>query len=152
MFEVGDRVEFYKTDDETERYIKYMYEIFTIKEVVKSVNGKDEDYAIFEETSEIIPYLKNLRLVGKLNGLALLKEIKKGNIRNCDIKVYKNDKYQFTVKCGEKGILSNPKLHVGMLTSDKYTYEPIRVKEMTISEIEKELGYSIKIIKENKEN
>lgn len=150
MFKAGDKVEFYKADDETRRYFEYVGRIFTIKEVVKQLSG--EDYAIFKEISNIIPYLKNLRLVGGLFGLALLEEIKRGNIKNCDIKVYKNNKYQFTVKCGEKGILSNPRLHVGMLTSDKYTYEPIRAKEMTISEIEKELGYSIKIIKENKEN
>lgn len=147
MFKVGDKVEFYKADNESERYYKYIGRIFTIKKVVKQ--GCDEDYARFEETTDIVPYLKNLRLAGKASGLALLEEIKKENIKNCDIKVYKNNKYQFTVKCGEKGILSNPRLHVGMLTSDKYTYEPIKRKEMTISEIEKELGYSIKIIKEN---
>ena len=84
-----------------------------------------------------------------LNGIALLNKIKDGGTKNCDIKVYKNNKYQFTIQCGEKAILDNPQHHIGMLTSDKYTYEPIDKKEMTISEIEKELGYSIKIIKEN---
>lgn len=87
---------------------------------------------------EIIRYLKGIRL---------LQEIEKGNIKNCDIKVYKKNKYQFTIQCGEKAILDNPNHHIGMLTSDKYTYEPIIKKEMTVSEIEKELGYSIKIVK-----
>ena len=61
---------------------------------------------------------------------------------------FKNNKYQFTIQCGEKAILDNPQHHIGMLTSDKYTYEPVYKKEMTIAEIEKELGYSIKIIKD----
>ena len=84
----------------------------------------------------------------KLDGLSLLEKIKTSEIKNCDIKVYKNDRYQFTIQCGEKSILDNPKHHIGMLTSDKYTYEPICKKEMTISEIEKELGYPIKIVEE----
>lgn len=81
-------------------------------------------------------------------GLYLLQLIKEGLIKNCDIKVYKNNKYKFTIQCGEKAILDNPKHHIGMLTSDKYTYEPIIKKEMTVSEIEKELGYPIKIVKD----
>ena len=34
-----------------------------------------------------------------------------------------------------------------MLLSDKYIYEPEELKEMTIAEIEKELGYPIKVVK-----
>lgn len=89
-----------------------------------------------------------LELVTKMEGIELLEQIKSQYIKNCDIKVYKNNKYQFTIQCGEKAILDNPKHHIGMLTSNKYTYEPVLKKEMTISEIEKELGYSIKIVKE----
>ena len=59
------------------------------------------------------------------------------------------DAYWNNKTYGEKAILDNPNHHIGMLTSDKYTYEPIVRKEMTISEIEKELGYPIKIIKED---
>ncbi len=93
-------------------------------------------------------YLEDIEKIDRYEGLELLNEIKKQEIKNCEIKVYKNNKYQFTIQCGEKAILDNPQHHIGMLTSDKYTYEPIIKKEMTISEIEKELGYSIKIVKD----
>lgn len=56
-------------------------------------------------------------------GSGLINAITEGKVKNCSIQVYKQEKYLFDITCGEKGILSyNEDFHVGMLTSNKYTY------------------------------
>ena len=56
-------------------------------------------------------------------GSGLINAITDGKVKNCSIQVYKQEKYLFDITCGEKGILSsNENFHVGMLTSNKYTY------------------------------
>lgn len=59
-FKVGDKVKFVKMDDENFSYKKYLGKVYTIK-------GFDEEpigeYAYLEETSDIVPFLKNLELV-----------------------------------------------------------------------------------------
>ena len=56
-------------------------------------------------------------------GRELINAITDGIVKNCSIQVYKQEKYLFDITCGEKGILSSNKdFHVGMLTSNKYTY------------------------------
>ena len=138
MFKKGDSVLCVKAPDYFD--IKEG-EIYTVKNV-----DADGWLEIAEVRQVYVPErFKEL----KFNGVELLQEIKKGNFTNCDIKVYKENKYKFTIQSGEKAILDNPNHHIGMLTSDKYAYKPIMKKEMTISEIEKELGYPIKIIKED---
>lgn len=80
------------------------------------------------------------------DGIEILEKIRDGKIKNSKIRVYKNDDYKFTIECGEKGILTNSQFHVGMLTSDKYSFEPIKERKMTLKDIEKELGYPVKIV------
>lgn len=147
-FKVGDKVNFigdvkthYCMGQDLQTDIDKYNNVFTIGYVSK-------DYIEFEENSCWCIDANEIKLYTRFNGIILLEEIKKGKIKNCDIKVYKNNIYQFTIQCGEKAILDNPKHHIGMLTSDKYTYEPVYKKEMTIAEIEEELGYPIKIVKE----
>lgn len=147
-FKVGDKVNFignakehYAFGEDLQTDIDKYNNVFTIGYVSK-------DYIEFEENSCWCIKENEIKLYTSFNGIMLLKEIKNGSIKNCDIEVYKNNIYQFTIQCGEKAILDNPKHHIGMLTSDKYTYKPICKKEMTIAEIEKELGYPIKIVKE----
>lgn len=147
-FKVGDKVNFignaknhYVFGEDLQTDIDKYNNVFTIGYVSK-------DYIEFEENSCWCIKENEIKLYTSFNGIMLLKEIKNGSIKNCDIEVYKNNIYQFTIQCGEKAILDNPKHHIGMLTSDKYTYKPICKKEMTIAEIEKELGYPIKIVKE----
>lgn len=147
-FKVGDKVNFigdvkthYCMGQDLQTDIDKYNNVFTIGYVSK-------DYIEFEENSCWCINANEIKLYTRFNGIILLEEIKKGKIKNCDIKVYKNNIYQFTIQCGEKAILDNPKHHIGMLTSDKYTYEPVYKKEMTIAEIEEELGYPIKIVKE----
>ena len=139
-FEVGDEVIMLKDD-----YFEKGEKVTIIKvdnddnnQPYLATNTKSDEYWIHRDSIKLID----------INGIKLLQLIKKGEVKNCDIKVYKENKYKFTIQCGEKAILDNPNFHVGMLTSDKYTYEPVIKKEMTISEIEKQLGYSIKIVKE----
>ena len=146
-FKVGDKVHFignakkhYVFGEDLQTDIDKYNNVFTIGYVSK-------DYIEFEEISCWSIKANEIKLYTRFNGIILLEEIKKDNIKNCDIEVYKNNIYQFTIQCGEKAILDNPKHHIGMLTSDKYTYEPVHKKEMTIAEIEKELGYQIKIVK-----
>lgn len=155
-FKVGDRVK-------VVRLLKYSHNYDTVKigmlgtvlennsrpwvEFDEDING-NKTYNGSEKKRTMCMWEDEIELYTGLNGIMLLKEIKKGNIKNCDIKVYKNNIHQFTIQCGEKAILDNPKYHIGMLTSDKYTYEPVHKKEMTIAEIEEELGYPIKIVKE----
>lgn len=147
-FKVGDKVNFignaknhYVFGEDLQTDIDKYNNVFTIGYVSKN-------YIEFEENSCWCIKENEIKLYTSFNGIMLLKEIKNGSIKNCDIEVYKNNIYQFTIQCGEKAILDNPKHHIGMLTSDKYTYKPICKKEMTIAEIEKELGYPIKIVKE----
>lgn len=147
-FKVGDKVNFignakehHVFGEDLQTDIDKYNNVFTIGYIAK-------DYIEFEENSCWCIKANEIKLYTRFNGIILLEEIKKGNIKNCDIEVYKNNIYQFTIQCGEKAILDNPKHHIGMLTSDKYTYEPVYKKEMTIAEIEKELGYQIKIVKE----
>lgn len=147
-FKVGDKVNFignaknhYVFGEDLQTDIDKYNNVFTIGYVSKN-------YIEFEENSCWCIKENEIKLYTSFNGIMLLKEIKNGSIKNCDIEVYKNNIYQFTIQCGEKAILDNPKHHIGMLTSDKYTYKPIYKKEMTIAEIEKELGYPIKIVKE----
>lgn len=148
-FKVGDKVNFignakehYVFGEDLQTDIDKYNNVFTIGRYVS------KDYIEFEENSCWCIKENEIKLYTSFNGIMLLKEIKNGSIKNCDIEVYKNNIYQFTIQCGEKAILDNPKHHIGMLTSDKYTYKPICKKEMTIAEIEKELGYPIKIVKE----
>lgn len=148
-FKVGDKVNFignakehYVFGEDLQTDIDKYNNVFTIGRYVS------KDYIEFEENSCWCIKENEIKLYTSFNGIMLLKEIKNGSIKNCDIEVYKNNIYQFTIQCGEKAILDNPKHHIGMLTSDKYTYKPIYKKEMTIAEIEKELGYPIKIVKE----
>lgn len=147
-FKVGDKVNFignakehYVFGEDLQTDIDKYNNVFTIGYVSKN-------YIEFEENSCWCIKENEIKLYTSFNGIMLLKEIKNGSIKNCDIEVYKNNIYQFTIQCREKAILDNPKHHIGMLTSDKYTYKPICKKEMTIAEIEKELGYPIKIVKE----
>ena len=137
MFKKGDSVLCVKAPDYFD--IKEG-EIYTVKRV--DVNGWLE----IAEVRQLYTPERFKKL--EFNGVELLQEIKKGNFLNCDIKVCKENKYKFTIQSGEKAILDNPNHHIGMLTSNKYTYEPIVRKEMTIAEIEEELGYPI-IIKGN---
>lgn len=148
-FRVGDKVRFigeakrhYSVNEDLQKDIKKYNNVFTLNRVENS-------YVEFKENTYWCIAKDEIELCTVLNGISLLKDIKDRKIRNCDINVYKNNRYVFTIQCGEKAILDNPQHHIGMLTSDKYTYEPVYKKEMTISEIEKELGYSIKIVKEN---
>lgn len=153
-FKVGDKVRFvgdYGDHNSCNNNGKSLKEIvaknknyFTISHIDQLsgyLNIEEDYYWCFKEDE--------LTLSNKLNGIKLLEEIKQGHIKNCNINVYKNKQLKFIVQCGEKTLLDNPEHHVGMLLSDKYTYEPIEVKEMTIAEIEKELGYPIKVVKED---
>lgn len=147
-FKIGDKVRFIGNPKnhqvsgyDLQAEIKEYNNLFTIAYVSNNYVEFDENRRWCIKMHEIELYL--------LRGIELLKKVKDGKIKNCDIKVYKNNKYQFIIQCGEKAILDNPQHHIGMLTSDKYTYEPVLKKEMTISEIEKELGYQIKIVKED---
>ena len=155
-FKVGDRVKVIRLREgyHNEDTVKFGMTGTVLEEATRPWVEFDEDingYNTYNGSSRertMCMYEDEIELYTGSNGIMLLKEIKNGRIKNCDIEVYKNDIYQFTIQCGEKAILDNPKHHIGMLTSNKYTYKPIYKKEMTISEIEKELGYSIKIIKE----
>lgn len=147
-FKIGDKVRFIGDPKnhsargyDLQTDIKKYNNLFTIAYV-------SNNYVEFNENRAWCIEMYEIELC-PLSGIELLKEVKDGKIKNCDIKVYKNNKYQFIIQCGEKAILDNPQHHIGMLTSDKYTYEPVLKKEMTISEIEKELEYQIKIVKED---
>lgn len=61
-FKVGDKVRLVKTDDEIEAYKNYIGKTFTIKGIRKE---DGEYFADLAETYDIIPYLKNLKLVNK---------------------------------------------------------------------------------------
>ena len=153
-FKVGDKVRFIGNYED---HIYPNHDGRSLKEIVaknkncftvKYVNCLS-DYLTVEEDTYWCFQENELILANKLNGIELLEEIKKGHIKNCNINVYKNKQFKFTLQCGEKTLLYNPDHHIGMLLSDKYIYEPEEVKEMTIAEIEKELGYPIKVIKED---
>ena len=156
-FKIGDRVKFignYKehlskcggTGLTLKELVEKYNNVFKISSCITSLCSKS--FYTVEEDDFWCFNPDELVLASGISGITLLQDIKEGKVKNCDVKVYKNNKYQFTIQVGEKAILDNPKHHIGMLTSDKYTYEPVYKKEMTIAEIEKELGYSIKIIKD----
>lgn len=59
-----------------------------------------------------------------------------------------NSNYDITKVCHEKNISKNFGYHVKNSRPEHWTWERDEKKEMTISEIEKELGYEIKVVKE----
>lgn len=146
-YKVGDRVRVIKCTTMGE-HCPNLKKIGTIVKIISGDKNNRTRYSLDIDSEELFLDTE-LELVNIFNGVELLERIKSKAIKDCDIEVYKNKKYQFTIQCREKAILDNPQHHIGMLTSDKYEYKPIIKKEMTISEIEKELGYSIKIVKEN---
>ena len=108
-FKVGDKVNFignakehYAFGEDLQTDIDKYNNVFTIGYVSK-------DYIEFEENSCWCIKENEIKLYTSFNGIMLLKEIKNGSIKNCDIEVYKNNIYQFTIQCGEKAILDNPK-------------------------------------------
>ena len=146
-YKIGDRVRVIKCTTMGER-CPNLKKIGTIVRIITGDKNIRTRYSLDIDKEELF-FDTELGSVSTFNGVELLERIKSKTIKNCNIEVYKNNKYQFTIQCGEKAILDNPQHHIGMLTSDKYEYKPIIKKEMTISEIEKALGYSIKIVKEN---
>ena len=59
-FKVGDRVKLIKMKGEGPWYKKYLGNIYTIKNFETDNYGR---FAIFKETSDVMPYVKNLELV-----------------------------------------------------------------------------------------
>lgn len=147
-FKVGDKVNFIGNAKKHQLFGEDLQADIDKYNNVFTIGYVSDGYVEFKENCGWCIEKNEIKLYTRFNGIMLLEKIKNRSIKNSDIKVYKNNIYQFTIQCGEKAILDNPKHHIGMLTSDKYTYEPVYKKEMTIAEIEKELGYPIKIVKE----
>ena len=59
-FKVGDRVKLVKMKGEGPWYKKYLGNVYTIKNFETDNYGR---FAIFKETSDVMPYVKNLKLV-----------------------------------------------------------------------------------------
>lgn len=59
-FKIGDRVKLVKMEDEGPWYKKYLGDFYTIKNFETDNRGR---FAILAETSDIMPYVKNLELV-----------------------------------------------------------------------------------------
>lgn len=59
-FKVGDKVKLVRINSEGLWYKKYLGNVYTIKDFETDNYGR---FAIFKETSDVIPYVKNLELV-----------------------------------------------------------------------------------------
>lgn len=165
-FKVGDKVELYKIDGENvELYGKHVGEVGKI-EFINTNSG----YACveFENGKTLRPYFKNIRLVEKI--------IKKSDLRNGDIVTYRNGDKRIVDK-KKSGIVYiddfemlsfnfssfNDDLMYLKDVDNEYdivkVYRPSteetfrtertkQIKEMTLKEVCKELGYEVKIVKE----
>lgn len=138
IFKIGDKVK-YIGKNSPSLYINTVGtytvsvsvpEFLQLREINKFHAYKQQDFRLVEE---------------KINGSELIQKLFESKIENCEIKVYKSNKYLFNLKVQNSHILDNPNFHIGMLTSKKYTYEIENIKEMTQEEIEKELGYKFKL-------
>lgn len=166
-FKIGDRVELYKIDGEDyELYGKYVGEVGEIE----YINADSDGYACvnFEDGKILRPYFRNIRLANKI--------IKKSDLRNGDIVTYRNGSKRIVDKKNEKIVLLrdfdvlcfyfssfNDDLMRKDESDNEYdiveVYRPEtketfitertkKVKEMTLKEVCKELGYEVKIVKE----
>ena len=59
-FKVGDKVKLVRINSEGPWYKKYLGNVYTIKDFETDNYGR---FAIFKETSDVVPYVKNLELV-----------------------------------------------------------------------------------------
>ena len=59
-FKVGDKVKLVRINSEGLWYKKYLGNVYTIKDFETDNYGR---FAIFKETSDVVPYVKNLKLV-----------------------------------------------------------------------------------------
>ena len=91
-FKVGDKVNFignakehYVFGEDLQTDIDKYNNVFTIGRYVS------KDYIEFEENSCWCIKENEIKLYTSFNGIMLLKEIKNGSIKNCDIEVYKNN-------------------------------------------------------------
>lgn len=167
-FKIGDKVEFYKMNDEQCSYEKYLGKVGEIKKF--GLFGSREYACVeLENGIEFNPYLKNIRPIKNI--------IKKTDLQNGDIVTYRNgdkrivDERNATLVYLEdftNKALSLSSFDEDLLDKDTNeesqwdivkVYRPSteetfrterteKVKEMTLKEVCKELGYEVKIVKE----
>lgn len=172
MFKVGDRVKLISTLGENSGYDKYLNKVGTIESIVFECPSDPHAVVKFDiDGNARCPYLKNLELFKEIktrsdvklgdvitlrNGDKLLVISENGRLRDLDVNYnnpvtslnsFKND---LTSRDGNAfDIVKVERYQATANTIFDRNREP---KKMTVSEICKELGYDVEIVKESEEN